>query len=133
MIRRPRPPRAVYALVLIVFCLAGLSCRGAAEVTVGELIAGRGTYEGRTVGLVLQHGFRLPNDPVAPLITRSDDYLHDQSGTIVLVSGWQAWMRWQEQGSYSSPWLTIDRGGTWRLRAQVCYTADGLPYLRPPS
>lgn len=104
------------------------------EVRVVDLLEHRGRYEGREVSLTLRYGQRSPEDPVAELISRSDCYLHDASGSVLLFGGWQVWNRWHQEGSWKSSWLEVDPSGVWHVkRATVRYDGRGLPYLELPE
>lgn len=127
--------RLAVAAVVLGGLLAGyvvVSARGKVPlVTVAQLVSAPDRYRGAQVGLVLALGQR-DGDPVAPLITRSDIYLHDDTGSVLLVGGWQEWNRWQAGGCgpYAGEHLEIDGHGIWRIAAAtVCYTDDLLPYL----
>jgi len=132
------------ALVMAVVALAGLvighmvvAARDSWDgdvprVTVAQLLADPDHYRGRQVALVLAEGKRTEGDPVAPLITRSDIHLHDETGSVMLTGGWQDWNRWRTGGEklYVAGALEIDEAGTWTIRAAaVSYTDAGMPYL----
>lgn len=111
---------------------------GVPFATVAELAAHPDEWAGQVVSLDLEYGLRRDNDPVAPVFTRSDAYLHDATGSILMLGAWQIHNRWQETGTgggapnYSSPAVDIDAAGHWHVKeAAVGYTADGLPYLEP--
>ena len=132
--------------LLAVFAVALLACVGIAQaivaakdaddwtvpsVTVQDLLMKPGLYRGRPVSMALFEGQR-DGDAVAPSVTRSDIHLHDHTGSILLIGGWQDWNRWRTDGCkpYSAPPLSIDAEGKWTIaQATVNYTRDGLPYL----
>jgi hypothetical protein len=138
-----RPRNQLPVLLMVALALAGAAIGQAVVaakdadgwtvplVTMQDLLGNPGLYRGRLASMVLFEGQR-PGDLVAPLVTRSDIHLHDETGSIPLLGGWQDWNRWRTGGCkpYSGESLDIDAGGTWTIhRATVNYTGDGLPYL----
>ncbi len=106
----------------------------AVAVRVSDLAGGQSRYEGKAVSLVLEYDKRDPGDPVAERQTRSDCYLHDETGSILLIGGWQAWLEWSDAGSFSSDWLSVDAAGVWTVKtAFVHYDSAGAPYLEAPE
>ena len=101
-------------------------------VTIDQLLRAPGLYGGRVVALVAVAEGQRTGDRVAAFITRSDIHLHDETGSLLLVGGWQDWNRWRMDGCrpYAAGCLEIDAAGVWTIRqATVSYTDDGLPYL----
>lgn len=108
--------------------------REAPRVRVADLLVRPYSLEGKTVSLVLGYDKRSETDPVADLISRSDCYLHDETGSILLFGGWQVWIDWRDAQDYRSDWVDVDAAGQWHVKkAIVRYTPDGLPYLEPPG
>jgi len=129
---------ALSALAVGAAAIAGGGCTRhrmeASTVRIADILADPAALEGRTVSLTLDYGKRDPDDRVADLISRSDCYLHDETGSILLFGGWQVWMDWRDSGEYRSDWLDVDPAGRWHVKAAtVRLTPEGLPYLEPPG
>lgn len=115
------------ALVVAVFSLSACS---PAPPKVNDLIGNLDRYSGRQVTMVLEHGPRPgSDDEVPPLFSRSDDYLHDATGTILVTGAWQAWNRWTSDGAYQSASIKITSAGIWTVTGRVRVAPGNLPYL----
>ncbi|MCX7749394.1 MAG: BsuPI-related putative proteinase inhibitor [Clostridia bacterium] len=86
---------------------------------------------GRTIVLNgLQYGTRNESDKAAKLRTRSDCYLFDGTGTIMMDGGWQIYYQWKEKGFYDDGKISVDKNGKWTVKAAwLKYDSEGLPYL----
>lgn len=97
---------------------------------VGDLVRNLSRYSGRQVTMVLEYGQRPgAADTVPPLFTRSDAYLHDATGTILVTGAWQAWNRWKSDGVFESDSIRITAGGVWTVTGRVRVAPGNLLYL----
>ncbi|MDP2871344.1 MAG: hypothetical protein Q8P31_02255 [Bacillota bacterium] len=127
------PSTALLVLVALILAVSSLSACSPPlpnPPQVSDLIRNLGRYSGRQVTMVLEHGPRPgADDAVPPPFTRSDDYLHDATGTILVTGAWQAWNRWTSEGAYQSASIKITASGVWTVTGRVRVAPGNLPYL----
>ena len=101
--------------------------------SVAELFQGRERYEGKVVSLTLNYGKRDETDPAPASMSRSDCFLHDPTGSILVHGGWQIRNEWQMSGrDYRSEALDIGPDGVWHIKkATAYYSSEGYPCLEP--
>jgi len=131
--------RHIWVPLLAVVAILGSVTVGCASeqasepVTVARLIGAAAQFEGKACDLVLQYGMRQDDDPVVEMITRSDGYLHDNTGSILLVGGFQTWLQWNDKKEFHGKHVEVDGQGIWRLKGVLVRYRGKLPYLEIPE
>ncbi|MCK9474433.1 MAG: hypothetical protein M0R46_00805 [Candidatus Muirbacterium halophilum] len=83
---------------------------------------------GKRVKLIVYQGIRSGDstDNIPPLMTRSDGYVHDENGTLMLRMGWQYSNTYNEMikenpdAVYNEEYIKIDKG-RWEITPIVFY------------
>jgi len=122
---------ALAAAAMVMLSLTGCGAPPEKSPKVSTIAANLDRYAGRQVILTLRYGERPgASDVVPPLFTRSDAYLYDETGTILVTGAWQAHSRWAQDGTYQSASIKITAGGVWTITGRVQAAPGNMPYLQ---
>jgi hypothetical protein len=100
-------------------------------VKIADILKNPKKYEGKRVNLVVYSGIRDKDDAskITPLITRSDCYVHDDTGTLLLYKGWilengyEQMLKQDKNAIFRSDYVTI-KNGVWYIKP-IVYIYNG--------